>query len=73
MLTNYVFIIPIRSKRTDDIIKSYLTGVYFTFGGSKYILSDHGSEFTSKQFTVLAKEFGLSMFIHHPTTLQEIQ
>ena len=34
-----------------EIIKAYLTGVYSTFGGSKYILSDRGSECTSKQFT----------------------
>ena len=56
MLTNYVFIIPVRSKSTEDTIKAYLTGVFSTFGGSKYILSDHSSEFTSKQFEFLAKE-----------------
>ena len=31
MLTNYVFLIPIRSRNTKDIIKAYLTGVYSTF------------------------------------------
>ena len=50
MLTNYVFMISIRSKSTKDIIKAYLTGVYSTSRGSKYILSDSGSGFTSKQF-----------------------
>ena len=73
MLTNYVFMIPIGSKSTEDIIKAYLTGVYATFRGNKYILSDHGSEFTSKQFDLLAKELALSKFVHNPTSLQEIQ
>ena len=31
MLTNYIFMIPIRSKGTEDIIKSYLTAMYHTF------------------------------------------
>ena len=48
MLTNYIFMISVRDKSTKDVIKAYLTGVYSTFGGSKYILSYHNSEFTSK-------------------------
>ena len=58
MLTNYVFMIPIRTESTEEIIKTYLTGVYSTFGDSKYILSDRGSEFTSRQFIFLANELG---------------
>ena len=58
MLTTYIFMIPIRSKSTEDIIKAYLTGAYSTFGGSKYILSDCSSEFTSKQLDFLPKELG---------------
>ena len=50
MLTNYIFMIPIRSKSTEHIIKACLTGVYSTFRGSKYIWSDHGSEFATKQW-----------------------
>ena len=40
MLTNYVLMIPIRSKSTEKVIKAYLTGIYSIFGGNKYILSD---------------------------------
>ena len=58
MLTNYIFMIPIRSKSTKDIMKAYHTGVYSTFRASKHILSDHDSEFTSKQFKFWAKELG---------------
>ena len=58
MLTNYVFMIPIKSKTTEDVINAYLKYVYATFGSSKYIHSDRGGEFFSKQFTWLANELG---------------
>ena len=35
-------------KTTEDTINVYLKHVYSTFGGSKYILSDKGGEFSSK-------------------------
>ena len=41
MLTNYVFMIPIKQKTT-EVIKTYLQDVYSTLGSSKYILSDKG-------------------------------
>ena len=28
MLTNYIFMVPIKSKSTGEVIKAYLTGVY---------------------------------------------
>ena len=59
--------IPIRSKSTEDINKVYLTGVYSTFIGSKHILSDHSSEFISKQFYFLAKELGFIKIYTSPT------
>ena len=55
MLTNYVFMICIRLKSTEEVIKAYLTGVYYIIRGSKYILSDCGSKCTSKQFTFWQK------------------
>ena len=68
MLTNYVFMIPLRSESTKDIIKPYHSGVYSSFGGSKYILSDHGSEFTGNQFAFLAKELGFIKVYTSPYT-----
>ena len=49
-------------------IHAYLTGVYSTFRGSKYILNDRGSKFTSKQFTWLAKELGFIKVYISPYT-----
>ena len=43
--------ISIRSKSMKELIKAYLIGAYSTSGGTKYILSDRGSESTSKEFT----------------------
>ena len=71
MLTNYVFMIPIRSKNTEDIIKTYLRGVYSTFRGSKYIMSDDSSEFTRKQFNFWVKELGFIKIYASPTPLKE--
>ena len=68
MLTNYVLMMPIRSESTEEIIKAYLTGVYSTFGGSKYIMSNLISEFTSKQFTLLAKELDVLKVYTSPYT-----
>ena len=56
MLMNYIFMVPIRTKTTGDVINSYLKHVYSTLIGSTYILSDRGGKFSSKQFTWLPKE-----------------
>ena len=55
MLTNYVFMVPIRTKTNE-----YLKHVYSTSGGIKYILNDRGGECTRKQFTWLATELGFT-------------
>ena len=73
MLTNYVFMILIRLKSPGGVIKAYLIGTYSTFGGSKYILSHRGSEFSSKQFTFLANELGFIKVYTSPYTPQVIQ
>ena len=56
MLTNYVFMVPIKMKTTEDIINAYLKHIYSTFGRSTHILSDRDVEFTIKQSTCLAKK-----------------
>ena len=55
MLTNYVFMIPIKTKTREDVINAYLKDVYATFNSSTYILSDRGRQFFSKHFTWLVK------------------
>ena len=48
MLTNYVFMVPIKTKTTKDVINTYLKHVYSITGKGKYILSGRGGEFSSK-------------------------
>ena len=50
--------LPIRSRSTEGVIKTYLTGVDSTMVGSKYILSDRGSKFSSIWFTGLVNKLG---------------
>ena len=38
MLTNYVFMIPLRTKTTEDAIEAYLKNVHSTFGEVKISL-----------------------------------
>ena len=47
LLTNYMFMVPIPNKTT-QVIQAYLNHIYAQFGGSRYILMDRGSEFTSQ-------------------------
>ena len=50
LLTGFLFTVPIPDKRAEKVINAYLRNVYCITGGSKYILSDRGTEFTSKTF-----------------------
>ena len=56
MHVDYVFMVTIKSKTTEEVIKAYLKNVYSVFGDSKYILNYRGEYFISKKFTWLAKE-----------------
>ena len=70
MLTNYFFMIPIRSKTTTEVIKAYLKDVYCTSGGSIYILRDRGGGFTSEQFAWLYNILGFIKVSTFPHTLK---
>ena len=45
--------------QTEEAKKAFLTGVYSTLDAANILLSDRGSEFTSKQFKWSANELGL--------------
>ena len=50
LLMGFLFTVPIPDKWAETVINAYLRHVYSIAGGSKYILSDRGTEFTSKTF-----------------------
>ena len=51
MLTGFTFCIPLKSKQAEDIIKAYIDHICCTFGLSRKILTDNGTEFKNKLWT----------------------
>ena len=51
MLTGFTFCIPLKSKRAEDVIKAYIDHICCTFGPSRKILMDNGTEFKNKLWT----------------------
>ena len=64
--TNRVFTVPIPDKRAEMVINAYLRNVYSITGGSKYILSDRGTEFTSKTFKEIIDRLQLTQTFTPP-------
>ena len=51
MLTGFMFCIPLKSKCAEDVIKAYIDHICCTFGPSRKILTDNGTEFKNKIWT----------------------
>ena len=51
MLTGFTFCIPLKSKRAGDVIRAYINHICCTFGPSRKILTDNGTEFKNKLWT----------------------
>ena len=51
MLTGFTFCIPLKSKCAEDVIKAYINQICCTFGPSRKILMDNGTEFKNKLWT----------------------
>ena len=51
MLTGFTFCIPLKSNRAEDVIKAYINHICCTFGPSRKILTDNGTEFKNKLWT----------------------
>ena len=66
MLTGLVFCGPLKSKKAEEVIQTYLNEVYFRFGGSKKILSDNGMKFKNKMFEEVVKKLGYEVRAYSP-------
>ena len=53
-------------KKTETIIKAYLKYVYTDKGGSKFILTDRGGEFSSKAKSYIADQLGFTQVYTSP-------
>ena len=51
MLTGFIFCIPLKSKCIEHVIKAYIDHICCTFGPSRKILTDNGTEFKNKLWT----------------------
>ena len=51
MLIGFTFCIPLKSKHAADVIKAYINHICCTFGPSRKILTDNGTEFKNKLWT----------------------
>ena len=51
MLTGFTFCIPLKSKRAEHVIIAYIDHICCTFGPSRKILTDDGTEFKNKLWT----------------------
>ena len=60
LLTGFLFTVPVTDKRAEMVVNAYLRNIYSITGGSKYILSDRGSEFISKTFKEVTERLQLT-------------
>ena len=51
MLTGFTFCIPLKTKCAEDIIKAYINHICCTFGPSRKILTDNGTQFKNNLWT----------------------
>ena len=66
MLISFVFCVPLKSKKAEEVIQAYLNEVYYRFGGSRKILSDNGTEFKNNMFKEVAKKLGCEVRAYSP-------
>ena len=66
MLTSFVNIIPIKDKKTETVINPYIKYTYADKGGSKFILSDNGKEFSSASMAYIADQLGFTKVYTSP-------
>ena len=66
MLTGFVFCVPLKSKKAEEVTQTYLNEVYYRFGGSRKILSDNGTEFKSNIFEEVVKKLDCEVRAYSP-------
>ena len=65
MLTGFMFCIPLKSKCTEDMIKAYIDHICCTFGPSRKILTDNGTEFKNKLWTEVFRKLRIEQKFTH--------
>ena len=65
MLTGFTFCIPLKSKCAEDVIKAYIDHICCTFGPSRKILTDNGTEFKNKLWTEVFEKLRIEQKFTH--------
>ena len=72
MLTLFVSIIPLKEKKTEMLINAYMKYIHAVDGGSKFIISDNGKEFSSASKAYISDQLGFTkvyiQLFHHVLT-----
>ena len=66
ILMGFVFCAPLKSKKAEEVIQTYLNEPYYRFGGSREILLDNGIEFKNKMFKEVVKKLGCKVRAYSP-------
>ena len=67
MLTGFTFCIPLKTRNAEEIINTYVKYIVCTYGTSKKILSDNGTEFKKKLFDEVAEKLGIERKVYSPS------
>ena len=67
MLTNYLFVIPVKDIGRKTLVHEYIYKVYLPFGRTEKFLSDNGTSFINKHWRNLAKALA---FTHIQSSLR---
>ena len=70
MLTNYVFVIPVKDICGKTLVHEYIYKVYLPFGRMEKFLSDNGTSFINKHWKNLAKALALTHIQSSPRNPQ---
>ena len=74
MLTEFTFCIPLKSKKAEDVINTYINHISYPFGPSEEILTDNGTEFKNKLWTEVFDKLRMEQNSHpstHPSVMAE--
>ena len=58
MLTSFVSIVPMKDKKAEAVINTYIKYIYADKGGSRFIISDNRKEFLSASMAYVADQLG---------------
>ena len=66
ILTSFVSIVPIKNNKTENMIDTYIKYIYEDKGGSQFILSDNGKEFSSASMAYITDQLGFTKVYTSP-------